>query len=316
MHKTTRRSKPSRKAAKKPRAVLAFQTAPAPPPARCFQIGRSLLSGVSSMFTVGGPRKAASQHDSAPGSPLSGVGSAASREVSPHLPSLRHREERAGAVAASAAQNPPGASEMKEEKTARAPEKEEESAAPTQAALAPFAAIKEENASPLSRAPQKQQESAANAQAGLAPGQVLPSATGSSPTAVSTSSALDAGEGGAGEGEKGETSSIYIFKGKRNGPQPRKFDMFHGDSPDCAPKVASLSVLRCVFPAVAQLTLRSAAGYVLDPTKPGPKRQRLAQDDIQKWRRLVKACERILLSGSRGDFQLSPVMPACPPLAP
>jgi len=175
---------------------------------------------------------------------------------------------------------------MYEEKTARAPEKEEESAAPTQAALAPFAAIKEENASPLSRAPQKQQESAANAQAGLAPGQVLPSATGSSPTAVSTSSALDAGEGGAGEGEKGE------------------------------PKVASLSVLRCVFPAVAQLTLRSAAGYVLDPTKPGPKRQRLAQDDIQKWRRLVKACERILLSGSRGDFQLSPVMPACPPLAP
>jgi hypothetical protein len=245
MKKTKRRSKPGRKAAKTNRNVLAFRTAPAPPPARSFgEVGRSLLSGVSSLFTVGGPRKAASQHDSAPASPRSGVGSAASREVSPHLPSLRHSEERAGAVAASSAQNPPstGSAAVEEEKTASAPEKEEESAAPTQAALAPSAAVKEENTSPLSRAPQKEQESAANAQAGLATGRVLPSATGSSLTAISTSSALDAGEGGGGGGEKGETSSIYIFKGKRNGPQPRKFDMFHGDSPACAPKVASLSV--------------------------------------------------------------------------
>ena len=239
MKRTTRR-KSSRKAAKKPRAVLAFQTAPAPPPT-FVEVGRSLLSGVSSLFTVGAPRKAASQHDSAPASPRSGVGSAASREVSPHLPSLRHREARAGAVAASAAQNPPSAAAAEEEKTALAPEKEE-SAAPTQAALAPSAVVKEENASPLSRVPQREQESAAKPQTGLAPGQVHPSATGASPTAVSTSSALDAGEGGGGGREKVETSSIYIFKGKRNGPQPRKFDMFHGYSPDCVPKVASLSV--------------------------------------------------------------------------
>jgi hypothetical protein len=242
MKRTKRRSKPGRKEAKTNRNVLEFKKAPAPLPARSFgEVGRSLLSGVSSLFTVGGPRKAASQHDSAPASPRSGVGSAASREVSPHLPSLRHSDERAGAFAASSAQNPPREG-VDEEKTARAPEKEEESAAPTQAALAPSAAVKEENASPLSRAPQKEQESAATAQAGLATGRVLPSATGSSPTAISTSSALDAGEGGGGGGGKGETSSIYIFKGKRNGPQPRKFDMFHGDSPACAPKVASLSV--------------------------------------------------------------------------
>ena len=313
-------SRPSRKAAAKPRAVLTFETVPARASkvarSRFGAVGLSLLSrGVSTLLGRGGAAEAAEAEPvSEPASPRSGAGSAAA--------SRANSEEPAGAGAAAATERTsssatlvaPSAEERELKQLKQQEQEDKHAAAPAQAACENEHAA---SAPAQEREVQALEVCAAPAQGSLAANSEPVDDSSSSPTSVSTSAALKLGDGSskAGDMEKdeGKAASIYIFKGKRSGPQPRKFDMFQGNClfPDRRPACAFATLhgraacraqcvlLRCLL----WLTLRAVAGYVLDPIK-GSRRERLPHVDIQKWRRLVKAYDRILLSGSRQEIAL------------